>query len=93
MIANEVPVAAALPGYELGAELGRTVFGLALTAQHRKLDRRVAVEIVSAGHTEATGFAAEAHPHAVRVYDHVRHPYVDADDLHLSGLQSGGIGD
>jgi WD40 repeat protein len=86
VIVDRERVAAALPGYELGAQLGAGAFGLVLAARHRGLDRSVAVKIVSAGPDDATpGFAGEArllarldHPHIVRVYD-----YVEADELCL----------
>lgn len=86
MIVNEGLVAAALPGYELGAQLGAGAFGLVLAGRHRGLNRPVAIKILAADHDGATaGFAAEAqllaaldHPHVVRVHD-----YVEAGDLHL----------
>ncbi len=86
MLVNEGRVAAALPGYDLGDQLGAGAFGLVLAGRHRRLNRPVAIKILAAGHDgAAAGFAVEAqllaaldHPHVVRVYD-----YVAADDLHL----------
>ncbi len=89
MIVNEAQVAAALPGYDLGAKLGAGAFGLVLAGRHRGLNRQVAIKILAAGHDghdgADAGFAAEAqllaamdHPHVVRVYD-----YVENDDLCL----------
>ncbi|CAO5248113.1 serine/threonine-protein kinase [Frankia sp. AgKG'84/4] len=39
-------VSAALPGYELGDELGRGGFGVVLGARHRLIDRAVAVKVL-----------------------------------------------
>lgn len=86
MIVNEGRVAAALPGYELGGELGSGTFGLVLAGRHRGLDRPVAIKVLAASHDGAAAeFAVEArllatldHPHVVRVYD-----LVETADLHL----------
>ncbi|OHV36762.1 serine/threonine protein kinase [Parafrankia soli] len=86
MIVDRARVAAALPGYELGGQLGAGAFGLVLAGRHRGLDRPAAIKVLAAGPDgETGGFAAEAqllaaldHPHVVRVHD-----YVEADDLHL----------
>ncbi|WP_322780067.1 serine/threonine-protein kinase, partial [Frankia sp. Cas4] len=89
MIVNEGRVAAALPGYELGAQLGAGAFGLVLAGRHRELHRDVAIKILPGGpggpggtaeksRAEARLLAALDHPHIVRVYDAVA-----ADDLHL----------
>ncbi|MCM3885147.1 serine/threonine-protein kinase, partial [Frankia sp. R82] len=40
-------VAAALPGYELGDELGRGGFGVVVAARHRLIDRPVAVKVLA----------------------------------------------
>jgi serine/threonine protein kinase len=82
-------VAAALPAYELGARLGVGAFGLVLAGRHRRLNRDVAIKVLSVTYEEAeeasARFVAEArilagidHPHVVRVYD-----YVEDDDLCL----------
>jgi protein kinase-like protein/Kelch motif protein len=75
-------VAAALPAYEIGGELGRGSTGLVLAARHRQLGRDVAVKILPpdmAHNTEVRRrFVAEAkllasfsHVHIVPVYDFV----------------------
>ncbi len=86
MIIDRARVAAALPAYELGGELGAGGFGLVLKGRHRRLDRDVAVKVLAAADDGApAGFAAEArvlagmdHPHVVRIYD-----YVEDDELCL----------
>jgi serine/threonine-protein kinase len=86
MIVDRMRVAAALPDYELGDQLGAGAFGLVLAGRHRRLNRPVAIKILAAGHdgtdsgsaTEAQLLAALDHPHVVRVHD-----YVATDDLHL----------
>ncbi len=86
MIINERSVAAALPGYDLGATVGTGASGLVLAGRHRALHRDVAIKILAAGRDSAAArFAGEAqllaamdHPHVVRVYD-----YVETDDLRL----------
>ncbi len=87
MIVNQARVAAALPGYDLGTELGNGAQGLVLAGRHRRLNRDVAVKVLDVGHDDGAvaRFAAEAqvlatmdHPHIVRVYD-----YVEDDDLCL----------
>ena len=82
-------VAAALPAYELGGELGRGGWGVVLQARHRQLGREVAVKQLprafAADPTVRARFVAEAkmlagfdHPHIVPVYD-----FVEADGLCL----------
>jgi serine/threonine-protein kinase len=85
MIVDRGRVAAALPGYMLGAQLGAGGFGLVLAGRHRRLKRQVAIKVVPAEPDGMSGFAAEAqllasldHPHIVRVYD-----YQETDDLGL----------
>ncbi|WP_026240458.1 serine/threonine-protein kinase [Parafrankia discariae] len=87
MMIDRARVAAALPGYELGDQIGAGAFGLVLAGWHRGLHRDVAVKVLSTrGHDRAAaGSATEArllarfdHPHIIRVHD-----YVEADDLHL----------
>jgi serine/threonine protein kinase len=76
-------VAAALPGYRLGGELGAGSFGLVIEGWHRQLARPVAIKAINAEPAdprrsgEVSGFTAEAailagfdHPHIVRVYDY-----------------------
>jgi len=75
-------VAAALPAYELGGELGRGGFGVVLAARHRQLGRLVAVKQLPRAFGADPGvrsrFVAEArvlatldHPHVVEIYDFV----------------------
>lgn len=81
-------VAAALPGYEVGPELGRGGSGVVLQGRHRRLGREVAIKLLRAqdsdpdsrSHfvTEAQLLASLDHPHIVPVYD-----FVDYDGLYL----------
>lgn len=75
---------AALPGYEIGGEIGRGGWGIVYDATHRRLGRRVAVKVLartaSADSTVREQFIEEArfvasldHPHVVPVYDFVEH--------------------
>lgn len=77
-------VAAALPSYEVGAELGRGHWGVVLSGRHRQLGREVAIKQLprafSADPSVRERFLAEArllaglaHPHVVPVYDYVEH--------------------
>lgn len=77
-------VAAALPSYEVGAELGRGRWGVVLSGRHRQLGRDVAIKQLprafSADPSVRERFLAEArllagltHPHVVPVYDYVEH--------------------
>jgi len=86
MIEEREQIAATLPGYELGARLGRGAFGLVLAGRHRGLGRDVAVKILPVDEDGATErswnearlLASFDHPHIVRVYDAVA-----AEDLHV----------
>src|SRR5262245_61895039 len=86
MIVDRARVAAALPGYKLGAQIGAGGFGLVLAGRHRRLRRDVAIKVIPSENGPAgRAFAAEAqllagldHPHIVRVYD-----YLEADGLGL----------
>lgn len=77
-------VAAVLPDYEIGGELGRGAFGVVLAGRHRQLGRRVAIKLLSQAFSEHPEvrhrFSAEArilglfdHPHIVPVFDYVEH--------------------
>lgn len=76
----------ALPGYEVGAELGRGAFGIVYVGRHRHLGREVAIKQLprafAADPAVRERFVAEAqmvagldHPHIVPVYD-----FVNRDD-------------
>jgi hypothetical protein len=80
----ESTLAAALPGYEIGGELGRGAYGVVLAGRHRQLGREVAIKQLSPGlvtdGSVRSRFLAEAqvlasidHPHIVPVYDYVEH--------------------
>ncbi|SQD97509.1 MULTISPECIES: serine/threonine-protein kinase [unclassified Parafrankia] len=87
MIVDRARVAAVVPNYVLGEQLGAGAFGLVLRAEHRRMRRPAAIKVMPAqtAEGERIDFAAEArllggldHPHVVRVYD-----YIEADDLCL----------
>ena len=85
MLVDRARVAAALPLYELGPQLGQGNFGLVLKGRHRHLKRAVAIKVLSGREDAPANFAAEAqvlagfdHPHIVRVHD-----YNEADGLCL----------
>ncbi len=91
-------IAAALPDYEIGRELGRSQWSVVLEARHRQLNRDVAVkrlpeilvaqpEVRARFRTEAQVLARLDHPHIVRVHD-----FVEKDDLCLIVMEkvSGG---
>jgi hypothetical protein len=76
----------ALPGYEIGGELGRGAYGVVLAGRHRQLGREVAIKQLAPGLVqtesvrsrflvEAQVLASISHPHIVPVYD-----YVERDD-------------
>ncbi|MEX5638030.1 serine/threonine-protein kinase, partial [Parafrankia sp. FMc2] len=78
MIIDRERIAAALPGYTVGVQLGAGAFGLVLAAEHQRMGRPVAVKVMQAEGPEGlvVDFATEArtlagldHPHIVRVYD------------------------
>jgi hypothetical protein len=91
-------VAAALPSYEIGGELGRGGFGIVLEGRHQQLGREVAIKQLprafGADPAVRARFLAEArllasldHPHVVPVFD-----YVEQDGLCLLVMEklSGG---
>lgn len=89
MTLDRQEVVDALPGYELGGELGRGGWGVVLAGTHRQLGRQVAIKQLprafAADATVRARFIAEArvlaaldHPHIVPVYD-----YVERDGLCL----------
>ncbi|BEK86049.1 serine/threonine-protein kinase [Nocardia seriolae] len=77
-------VRAALPGYEIGGQIGRGGCGVVLAGVHRGLNRRVAIKQIPPQFAddmqvrrrfvaEARMMAALDHPHVVPVYDYVEH--------------------
>ena len=75
---------AALPGYEIGEELGRGGFGVVVAGRHRQLHREVAIKqlppTLMSNQSARSRFLSEArvlasidHPHVVPVYDYVEH--------------------
>ena len=88
----------ALPGYEIGRELGRGAFGLVFEGRHVQLDRKVAIKQLPRALgtdptarqrflTESRTVAALQHPHIVPVYD-----FVERDGLHLLVMEHLGGG-
>jgi Protein kinase domain/Kelch motif len=91
-------VAAALPSYEVGKELGRGSTGVVLAARHLRLGREVAVKMLPRGLAEDESvrrrFVAEArllasfsHVHIVPIYD-----FVEEDGLCLLVMERLGGG-
>ena len=89
MTLDQDQIEAALPSYEIGAELGRGGWGVVLAGTHRQLGRQVAIKQLprafAADPDVRARFVAEArvlasldHPHIVPVYD-----YVEQDGLCL----------
>ena len=78
MLFDRAQLEAALPQYEVGAQLGRGAFGLVLEGRHRRLGRPVAIKILTISEpdverrflAEAQVMAAFDHPHVVRVHDY-----------------------
>ena len=77
-------VAAALPAYEIGEELGRGAWGVVLAGRHRALGREVAIKQLPPGFAsdpdvrarflaEGRRLASLDHPHVVPVYDYIEH--------------------
>ncbi|WP_133150754.1 serine/threonine-protein kinase, partial [Frankia canadensis] len=81
-------VAAALPGYAVGPQLGAGGSGLVLAGRHRDLDRQVAIKVLAtttadpavmdAYRTEARLLNRLDHPHIVRIHD-----FIARDDVCL----------
>ncbi|MFF0607624.1 protein kinase [Nocardia tengchongensis] len=91
--ADVARVRAALPGYEIGGQIGRGGCGVVLAGVHRGLHRRVAIKQIPPHFAddmqvrrrfvdEARVMAALDHPHVVPVYDYIEH-----DDLCLLVLE------
>jgi hypothetical protein len=81
-VIDRARVAAALPRYTLGDQLGAGAFGLVLAARDTEFDRPVAIKVSPVGpsgdrlRTEALILSRLDHPHIARAYDHIR-----VDDL------------
>jgi len=99
-VENESILESALPGYEIGQELGRGAFGVVIAARHRQLGREVAIKLLSPAlvtsaavrdrfHAEAQVLASIDHPHVVPVYDYVEHD--DACILVMERLGGGTV--
>lgn len=81
-VTDRAAVAAALPDYDIGDEIGRGGWGVVLAGSHRRLGRAVAIkqlppsfandpEVRSRFDAEARLLASLDHPHIVPVYDYV----------------------
>lgn len=90
----------ALPGYEIGVELGRGAYGVVVSGRHRQLGREVAIKQLSPSLVDNRSvrarFLAEAqvlasmdHPHIVPIYDYVEHD--DACALVMERLTGGTV--
>lgn len=77
-------IAAALPGYDIGGEIGRGAYGVVVAGRHRRLGRKVAVkqlprafgdypEVRRRFSAEAKILASLDHPHIVPIFDYVEH--------------------
>ena len=77
-------LATALPGYEIGDEIGRGAWGIVISGRHRALSRDVAIKQLALGAgvdvamrdrflAEAQALARFDHPHIVRIFDFVEH--------------------
>ncbi|MFG1922460.1 serine/threonine-protein kinase [Cryptosporangium sp. NPDC048952] len=84
MLFDRSTIAAALPSYEVGREVGSGGFGTVLEGRHRSLGRPVAIKVLAMPDpglerrflSEAQVMAAFDHPHVVHVHD-----YADDDGL------------
>src|SRR6185369_4893418 len=85
VLVNEAQLAAALPGYKIGSQIGKGAFGVVLRASDR-LGREVAVKVMPRAEDDAAATAeTEArilhqlrYPHIVEVFD-----FVPAGDIAL----------
>ncbi|MCU1593664.1 MAG: putative protein kinase [Frankiales bacterium] len=87
-------LAGILPGYEIGAELGRGGYGVVLAGVHKQLGRKVAIKelppklasdpgVRSRFLAEARVLASLDHPHIVPLYD-----YVEVDGVCVLVMES-----
>lgn len=85
--ADVTSLRAALPGYDLGSEVGRGGCGVVLSGVQRRLGRAVAIKQIppqfAHDPTVRRRFVAEArvmaaidHPHVVRVFDYIEHEHL-----------------
>ncbi len=92
-------IRAALPGYEVGGEIGRGGWGVVLQAEHRALGRRAAIKQLPPGlgadavtrerfSEEARIVSSMDHPHIVPVYDFVEHAGVALIVMELLELRA-----
>ena len=78
MLFDRALLAAALPQYEVGEQLGRGGFGVVVQGRHKRLDRPVAIKLLTMPDPDMERrFLAEAqvmarldHPHMVQVHDY-----------------------
>ncbi len=79
VLVERAQIEAALPGYELGDQIGSGGFGLVLAGWQTSLQRDVAIKVLAAGRNPRSQAAASAearilagldHPHIVRVFDY-----------------------
>ncbi|CUU60699.1 WD domain-containing protein, G-beta repeat-containing protein [Parafrankia irregularis] len=96
MLFDRARVAATLPGYDLGNEIGAGSFGLVLAGWHRNLQREVAIKVLAPGGRrrpfgadEAQIMASLDHPHIVRVHDF--RPGDDFDVIVMEMLAGGSL--
>ena len=84
MLIDRTEIELALPGYEIGGQIGRGGFGLVFTARHRRLGATRAVKVIVTEDTDGPEplrrFLAEAqlmteldHPHLVRVFEYAEY--------------------
>ena len=84
MTSPEARIRAALPGYDIGPEVGRGGCGVVLSGMHLRLRRPVAIKQIPPQFADDAAvrrrFVAEAqlmasmdHPHVVPVYDYIEH--------------------
>ncbi|TQS44178.1 WD40 repeat domain-containing serine/threonine protein kinase [Cryptosporangium phraense] len=84
MLIDRAEIERALPGYDIGGQIGRGGFGLVFTARHRRLGVTRAVKAIVAPEVDdaelSRRFLSEAqlmteldHPHLVRVFEYAEH--------------------
>jgi hypothetical protein len=84
MTSNEERIRAALPGYDIGQQVGKGGCGVVLSGMHLRLRRPVAIKQIPPQFADDAAvrrrFVAEAqlmasmdHPHVVPIYDYIEH--------------------